>query len=83
MIKSVALGATIIALGLAANGYLAGGRYTLTQIDIDQFVRLDRWTGNVENCLITAERYLDCEWPNTFTNDVKTEASKANPQKSD
>ena len=82
MIKSVALGATIIALGLAANGYLAGGRYTLTQIDIDQFVRLDRWTGNVENCLITSDRRLNCEWPNTFTNDVGLQRSKPIAQNS-
>jgi hypothetical protein len=82
MTKSVALGATIIALGLAANGYLAGGRYALTQIEFDQFVRLDRWSGNVENCVITQDRNLNCEWVNTFTHDVKPQNSKPNAQNS-
>jgi hypothetical protein len=82
MTKSVVLGATIVALGLAANGYLAGGRYALTQIEFDQFVRLDRLTGNVENCVITQDRNLNCEWLNTFTNDVKSQASKPSAQNS-
>jgi hypothetical protein len=75
---SVVLGATIVALGLAANGYLAGGRYALTQIEYDQFVRLDRWTGNVENCVITQDQNLNCEWLNTFTRDVKSQATQPN-----
>jgi hypothetical protein len=82
MTKSVALGATIVALGLAANGYLAGGRYALTQIEFDQFVRLDRWTGNVENCVINQARELNCEWLNTFTADVKSRGSKPGDQNS-
>jgi hypothetical protein len=78
MSKSVVLGATIVALGLIANGYLLGGRYTLTQITFDQFVRLDRWTGNVENCVINQDRDLNCEWRNTFTHDLKSEVAKSN-----
>jgi hypothetical protein len=81
MTKSVVLGATIVALGLAANGYLAGGRYALTQIEFDQFVRLDRWTGNVENCVINQNRNLNCEWLNTFSQDVTIPDSKPNAQK--
>ena len=75
MNKSIIVGACVIAVGLALNGFLAGGRYSLTQLSQDDFVRLDRWTGNVQHCIVADEGYMDsllnCEWDWTYSEPVQ------------
>jgi hypothetical protein len=44
--------ALIVAVGLIVGGYLAGGRYTIVQMNGQSIARLDRWTGAVKLCLV-------------------------------
>lgn len=49
--KATLIGACIIALGLAAGGYLAGGRYELISVRGNELARLDKLTGEVLMCV--------------------------------
>lgn len=48
--------ALIIALGIAAAGFLAGGRYEFLEDEGNVVVRLDRYTGHVEMCVLGAKQ---------------------------
>jgi hypothetical protein len=45
------MGAIIIALGIAAAGFLIGGRYTVIPTNTNAVTRLDRYTGEVSMCV--------------------------------
>lgn len=49
--KSETLPAIIIAVAIAAAGFLAGGRYEIVRSDGNSVARLDRFTGEVSMCI--------------------------------
>lgn len=59
--KSIAP-ATIIAIGLIVCGFLSGGRYTMSLDEQKTAIRLDRWTGEIEMCLVGADVEESCGW---------------------
>jgi len=48
----IIVAAVIVALGLAAGGFLIGGRYVFMAEDANAVTRLDRFTGAVEMCIV-------------------------------
>ena len=57
--KNNIIAASIIAVGLIVAGFLSGGRYSAVHTRGDQFLLLDRWTGNVNGCDVQGE---GCAW---------------------
>ena len=51
----------ILALGLVAAGFLAGGRYEIVGGDANTVVRLDRFTGQVTMCIV-GSGLNSCGW---------------------
>jgi len=54
--------ATILAIGLVAGGFLAGGRYSISQLDANHVAKLDRWTGGLEVCQVSWNTKPTCAW---------------------
>ncbi len=54
------LSALIISLGLVIGGSFAGGRYTLVAVNGGSVARIDRVTGDVQSCQLTAGP--KCTW---------------------
>lgn len=59
--KSQIAGASIVAVGLIIGGFLAGGRYEIVPSQANTVARMDRFTGNVEMCVVGAE-VSGCGW---------------------
>ncbi len=50
MNKSIIIGTAIIAVGIVVAAIVSDGRYTLTQLDQNTVIRMDKWTGAVSLC---------------------------------
>lgn len=59
--KSQIASASILAVGLITGGFLVGGRYEIVPSQANTVARLDRFTGNVEMCVVGAD-VSGCGW---------------------